>query len=31
MTSDQAREPHIDIAIGASMVRLLGTAHVSRA
>ena len=30
MTSDLAGQPHIDISIGATTVRLLGTAHVSR-
>ena len=31
MTLDHAGEPHIDIFIGATTLRLLGTAHVSRA
>ena len=31
MTPDYAGEPHIDILIGATTLRLLGTAHVSRA
>ena len=31
MSAETAGEPHIDIAIGTTMVRLLGTAHVSRA
>ena len=31
MSSQGAAQPHIDIQIGATRVRLLGTAHVSRA
>ena len=30
MTSNLAGQPHIDILVGATTVRLLGTAHVSR-
>ncbi len=31
MTAQDAAEPHVDIVLGGTTVRLLGTAHVSRA